>query len=76
MYIIRSLSMANHLVRNGHDILKVEDSEKDPRFKVFLFEDSAALHNTMKQFHGGVIVLSNGKQRVTDISGSTEYTVF
>lgn len=45
--------MANHLVRNGHDILKVEDSEKDPRFKVFLFEDSAALHNTMKQFHRG-----------------------
>lgn len=54
MYIIRSLSMANHLVRNGHDILKVEDSEKDSRFKVFLFEDSAALHNTMKQFHKGV----------------------
>lgn len=42
--------MTNWLCNHGHRILKVEDSEKDPRFKVFLFEDSAALHNTMKQF--------------------------
>ena len=48
--IIRSLSMTNWLCRNGHDILKVSDSEIDPRFKVFLFQDTAALHNTMKQF--------------------------
>lgn len=48
--IIRSLSMTNWLCRNGHDILKVSDSEIDSRFKVFLFQDTAALHNTMKQF--------------------------
>ncbi|KEZ90108.1 hypothetical protein IO98_11500 [Lacrimispora celerecrescens] len=48
--IIRSLSMTNWLCRNGHEILKVSDSEIDPRFKVFLFQDTAALHNTMKQF--------------------------
>jgi tRNA(Ile2) C34 agmatinyltransferase TiaS len=45
--------MANWLCRNGHSILKVEDSEKDSRFKVFLFEDTAELHNTMKHFHKG-----------------------
>lgn len=54
MYIVRSLSMANWLCSNGHHILKVEDSEKDSRFKVFLFEDTAALHNTMARFHKGV----------------------
>lgn len=54
MYIVRSLSMANWLCSNGHQILKVEDSEKDSRFKVFLFKDTAALHKTMKQFPKGV----------------------
>lgn len=54
MCIVRSLSMANWLCNNGHQILKVEDSEKDSRFKVFLFEDTAALHNTMAKFPKGV----------------------
>lgn len=54
MYIVRSLSMTNWLCNHGHQILKVEDSEKDPRFKVFLFEDSVELHNTMAKFHKGV----------------------
>lgn len=53
MYIVRSLSMTNWLCNNGYKILKVEDSEKDPRFKVFI-EDTTALHNTMKQFQKGV----------------------
>lgn len=53
MYIVRSLSMTNWLCRNGHQILKVEDSEKDARFKVFLFEDTAELHDTMKRFPKG-----------------------
>lgn len=46
--------MANHLCRNGHKILKVEDSEKDPKLKVFFFEDTAILHNTMTKFRKGV----------------------
>jgi hypothetical protein len=48
--IIRSLSMTNWLCNKGHKILKVDDSEINPQFKVFLFEDTTALHNTMKQF--------------------------
>lgn len=50
MYIIRSLSMTNWLCSNGHKILKVEDSEKDPNLKVFFFEDTVALHKTMAKF--------------------------
>lgn len=54
MYIVRSLNMTNWLCNHGFQILKVEDSEKDSRFKVFLFEDTATLHNMMKQFPKGV----------------------
>ena len=43
MYIVRSLSMTNWLCNNGFKILKVEDSEKDDRLKVFLFEDTSAV---------------------------------
>ena len=49
--MVRSPSMTNWLCNHGFQILKVEDSEKDARFKVFLFEDTAALHNTMAQFN-------------------------
>lgn len=51
MYIVRSLAMTNWLCNHGFHILKVEDSEADSRFKVFLFEDTAALHNTMAKYH-------------------------
>ncbi len=53
MYIVRSLAMTNWLCNNGFKILKVEDSEKDSRFKVFLFEDTAELHHMMMLFHRG-----------------------
>lgn len=48
--MIQSLSMANWLCNNGHKIIKVEDSPKNPDLKVFLFEDTATLRDTMKRF--------------------------
>lgn len=54
MYIVRSLAMANWLAKNGYSILKVEDSEQNPKLKVFLFEDTPALHNTMARYRRGV----------------------
>ena len=50
MYIVRSLAMTNWLCNNGFKILKVEDSEKDDKLKVFFFEDSPALHNMMMKY--------------------------
>ena len=50
MYIVRSLAMTNWLCNNGFKILKVEDSEKDDKLKVFFFEDSPELHNTMMKY--------------------------
>lgn len=54
MYIVRSLNMTNYLCNRGFKILKVEDSEIDPRFKVFLFADTNELHHTMAMFNKGV----------------------
>lgn len=48
--IIQSLGMANWLCSHGHKILKVEDCDKNPRLKVFLFEDTAELHRLMVQY--------------------------
>ena len=46
MYIVRSLNMVNWLCSHGFKILKVEDSEKDEKLKVFFFEESPALHHS------------------------------
>lgn len=43
--------MANFLVRHGFNIKKVDDSEKNNQFKVFLFSDSNELRATMAQFN-------------------------
>lgn len=50
MYVIWSLNMTNWLCNNGFKILKVEDSEKDDRFKAFFFEDTPALHSMMMKY--------------------------
>nr|DAN49614.1 MAG TPA: hypothetical protein [Bacteriophage sp.] len=50
MYLVRSLAMTNWLCNNGFKILKVEDSEKDDKLKIFFFEDSPELHSTMMKY--------------------------
>lgn len=50
MCIVRSLGMANWLCNNGFKILKVEDSEKDKRFKVFFFKNTPSLQHCMLQY--------------------------
>lgn len=43
--------MANYLVRQGFNIKKIDDSEKNANYKVFLFSDSDELRTTMAQFN-------------------------
>ena len=50
MCIVRTLGMTNWLCSHGFKILKVEDSEDDPKYKVFLFEDTPSLHHMMMQY--------------------------
>lgn len=56
MYIVRSLDLTNWLCSQGYRILKAEDSEKNPKFKVFLFKDTEKLRNSVE------IYLSNKKR--------------
>lgn len=49
-YVIKTLSMATYLIRQGFDLLKVDDSLRDPKKKVFLFEDTPALRKAMEEY--------------------------
>lgn len=49
-YVVKSLKLANFLVRQGFDILKVSDSEHNSEFKVFLFRDCAELRRSITMF--------------------------
>lgn len=50
MYIVRSLALTNWLCSQGYQILKVEDSEKNSKFKVFLFEDTRQLRDSILRY--------------------------
>lgn len=50
MCTVKSLDLANYLCNNGYKMKKVVDSEKNPRFKVFLFEDSKAIQNSITTY--------------------------
>lgn len=50
MYIVRSLDLTNWLCGQGYKILKVEDSEKNPKYKVFLFEDTKQIRNSVSEY--------------------------
>lgn len=52
-YLIYSLSMVNWLVRNGNNIISVEDSPNDctGKRKMFSFEDTEKLRKDMNMFN-------------------------
>ena len=49
LYVIRSLRMTNWLCQRKFELLKVEDSEANPHFKVFL-ADTLELRTSINQF--------------------------
>lgn len=50
MCTARSLELANYLCNHGYKIKKVIDSDKNPQFKVFLFEDSKAIQDSIATY--------------------------
>jgi hypothetical protein len=48
-YIVRSLRLMNFLVRQGHDVKKVQDANDSDILKVFLFHDSPLLQRDIKE---------------------------
>lgn len=47
---VRSLDLVNYLCNHGYRIKKVIDSDKNSRFKVFLFEDSKNLQSCISTY--------------------------
>lgn len=50
MYIIRSLDLMNWLCNRGYRVLKVEDSERNPQFKVFFFKDTPEIRESVSMY--------------------------
>lgn len=50
MCTVRSLALTNYLCNNGFKMLKVEDSEKNPKYKVFLFEECQAIRDSITTY--------------------------
>lgn len=50
MCTVRSLDLANYLCNHGYKMKKVIDSDKNPQFKVFLFEDSKAIQKCIATY--------------------------
>lgn len=49
-YVIRGIGMTNYLIRNGCDLIKVEDHKDNSNFKVFLFQDTEKLRELMNKY--------------------------
>lgn len=49
-YIAYTVGMTNYLIRKGFDLLKAEDSKKDPQFKTFFFERTPELEEEAKKY--------------------------
>lgn len=48
-YVAKTMRMANFLAKK-FDMLKVKDDRNNPSFKVFLFEDTLALREYLRQY--------------------------
>lgn len=47
---VRSLALANYLCNHGFKMQKVIDSDKNPQYKLFLFEDNKAIHDCITEY--------------------------
>ena len=50
MYTVRSLELMNWLCHRGFTVMKVLDSDKNPQFKIFLFQDSSEIRNAVNSY--------------------------
>lgn len=50
MYVVRSLDLMNWLCGQGYRVLKVEDGESNPRFKVFLYQDTPEIRKSVSVY--------------------------
>lgn len=66
LYVVRSLNLMNDLVQQGYRCRKVEDSEIDPKLKVFFFDDTREVRNAIKQYQIDRRMITNGNKTKSD----------
>lgn len=50
MCTVRSLALANYLCNRGFKMQKVIDSDKNPQYKLFLFEDNKTIRDSITTY--------------------------
>lgn len=50
MYVIRTQKLATYLIEKGFELVRTDDNREDPRFKIFLFQDTPVLRAMVKQY--------------------------
>ena len=46
-YVVRSIKMMSELIKKDFELLNVMDSDDNPHFKVFAFEDTPELQDSI-----------------------------
>ena len=60
--VIHSKALMQYLVKKGFELIKVDDSKKNPNMKVFLFYKSEELSNAIQSYKQGSDEMSNKNQ--------------
>lgn len=54
MYVIRGYRLANYLMDNGIDMVRVDRNKENKSWLVFLFEDTKKLRETITKFNNDI----------------------
>lgn len=54
LYVIRGYRLANYLMDNGINMVRVDRNKKDKAWLVFLFEDTKKLRGTITKFNNDI----------------------
>lgn len=54
LYICKTLRMMNYLCKR-YDCIKMADDKDNPKFKVFLFEDSDEFREYLSKYDNGLV---------------------
>lgn len=64
LFMVRSLALMNDLIQKGHRCKKIEDSEINPRLKVFFFDNNEEVRRIAIDYQKERTKITNGNQKV------------
>lgn len=51
MFVCKSKRLANYLIENGSNLIKIDNDQKSKGFLVFLFEENDSLHKNLSNWN-------------------------